>query len=77
MILTLFLTFAKIGLFTFGGGYAMIPPMYQDERDFLPLILAAALAVIFFGSREFLKKKMSPIVLIVILAGMGILAYGV
>lgn len=25
MILTLFLTFAKIGLFTFGGGYAMIP----------------------------------------------------
>lgn len=24
MILTLFLTFAKIGLFTFGGGYAMI-----------------------------------------------------
>ena len=25
MILTLFLTFLKIGLFTFGGGYAMIP----------------------------------------------------
>jgi len=25
MILTLFLTFIKIGLFTFGGGYAMIP----------------------------------------------------
>ena len=25
MIMTLFLTFAKIGLFTFGGGYAMIP----------------------------------------------------
>ncbi|MBO4505676.1 MAG: chromate transporter, partial [Lachnospiraceae bacterium] len=24
MLLTLFLTFAKIGLFTFGGGYAMI-----------------------------------------------------
>ena len=24
MILTLFLTFAKIGLFTVGGGYAMI-----------------------------------------------------
>ena len=25
MILTLFFTFIKIGLFTFGGGYAMIP----------------------------------------------------
>ena len=25
LILTLFLTFLKIGLFTFGGGYAMIP----------------------------------------------------
>ena len=25
MLFTLFLTFAKIGLFTFGGGYAMIP----------------------------------------------------
>ena len=25
MILTLFMTFVKIGLFTFGGGYAMIP----------------------------------------------------
>lgn len=25
MIVSLFLTFAKIGLFTFGGGYAMIP----------------------------------------------------
>ena len=24
-ILELFLTFARIGLFTFGGGYAMIP----------------------------------------------------
>lgn len=28
--LTLFLTFAKIGLFTFGGGYAMIPLMQRE-----------------------------------------------
>ncbi len=70
-----------IGIILATGAYMIgktcIPPMYQDERDFLPLILAAALAIIFFGSREFLKKKMSPIVLIVISAGMGILAYGV
>lgn len=28
--LYLFLTFFKIGLFTFGGGYAMIPMIQQD-----------------------------------------------
>lgn len=31
-ILALFLAFAKVGLFTFGGGYAMIPLM---EREFI------------------------------------------
>ena len=29
-IFQLYLLFAKIGLFTFGGGYAMIP-LFQDE----------------------------------------------
>ena len=58
-------------------GKACVLPMFQEDRDFLPLVLAAALATVFFGSREFLKKKMSPIVLIVISAGLGILAYGV
>ena len=29
-ILTLFLTFLKIGAFTFGGGYAMIPLIQRD-----------------------------------------------
>ncbi|MEW5865731.1 MAG: chromate transporter [Bacillota bacterium] len=29
-VLTLFFTFAKIGLFTFGGGYAMIPLMQRE-----------------------------------------------
>ena len=44
MIIKLFLTFIKIGLFTFGGGYAMIPIIenicvdkniwiMQDEND--------------------------------------------
>ena len=27
ILFDLFLTFAKIGLFTFGGGYAMIPQL--------------------------------------------------
>lgn len=30
ILLDLFLTFAKIGLFTFGGGYAMIPMMERN-----------------------------------------------
>lgn len=32
MILTLFLTFARIGLFGFGGGYAMIPLIEAEVR---------------------------------------------
>lgn len=38
MYLTLFLTFLKIGLFTIGGGYAMIPLIERDvvRRGWLP-----------------------------------------
>lgn len=32
-ILTIFLTFMKIGLFTFGGGYAMIPLIQKEAAD--------------------------------------------
>ena len=32
--LKLFLVFAKIGLFGFGGGLAMLPMIYQGARDF-------------------------------------------
>ena len=31
--LVLFLTFAKIGAFTFGGGYAMIPLIEREAVD--------------------------------------------
>ena len=30
----LFITFFKIGLFTFGGGYAMIPMIIEDTKQF-------------------------------------------
>lgn len=33
IVLRLFLTFAKIGAFTFGGGYAMIPLMQREIID--------------------------------------------
>ena len=31
-ILDLFLTFAKVGLFTFGGGYAMIALIFSPHK---------------------------------------------
>ena len=49
-ILTLFLTFLKIGAFTFGGGYAMIPLIQKEiaenkkwitEQDILDIIAIA------------------------------------
>lgn len=40
-------------------------------------ILTAILAVIMFGSKSVLKKKISPILLIVISACMGMLVYGI
>ena len=33
ILLDLFLTFAKIGLFTFGGGYAMIAMIENEGRS--------------------------------------------
>lgn len=50
MLFTLFLTFFKIGLFTFGGGYAMIPFIHQyavekykwiTDDEFLDIIAIA------------------------------------
>lgn len=32
-LLELFFTFAKIGTFTFGGGYAMLPMLQQEVVD--------------------------------------------
>ena len=50
MLLQLFTTFFKIGLFTFGGGYAMIPLIQREvierrkwigEQDFLEMLVLA------------------------------------
>ena len=50
MLLKLFTTFFKIGLFTFGGGFAMIPLIQReviekhkwiDEKDFLDMLVLA------------------------------------
>ena len=49
-------------------------PLAQT-RDFLPLIITAILAAIYFGSARLLKKKISPIMLIVISACLGIIVF--
>ena len=50
VLLSLFLSFFKIGLFTFGGGYAMIPIIEREiidkrgwieKKDFLELLTLA------------------------------------
>ncbi len=50
MLLRLFTTFFKVGLFSFGGGFAMIPLIQRevienrrwiDERDFLDILVLA------------------------------------
>ncbi|MBP3691636.1 MAG: chromate transporter, partial [Clostridia bacterium] len=33
MLLDLFLTFAKVGVMTFGGGYAMLPILQREIVD--------------------------------------------
>lgn len=45
--------------------------------DFKALGLTAVLAVILFGSKYLLKKKLSPITLILIAACLGMLVYGI
>ena len=48
MLFTLFITLFKIGLFTFGGGYAMIPlfenefvskKKWMDQKDFMTILV--------------------------------------
>ena len=65
MYWTLFLTFMKIGMFTIGGGYAMLPLIQREvvdrgwmsKEDFIDIFsVAQSLPGIFAGYR--LKKKM-------------------
>ena len=46
------------------------------KPDILSLVLTAALAVVYFGTRKVLKKRISPILLICISAFVGVITYG-
>lgn len=52
-------------------------PAALTAPDFKALILTAVLALVYFGSRRVLKKGLSPIMLILLSAFLGIAVYGV
>ncbi|MCR5848047.1 MAG: chromate transporter [Lachnospiraceae bacterium] len=52
-----------------------IMPVFQQPSDFLAPVIAMILSVLFFGSKIVWKKKMSPIVLILISAVLGVIAF--
>lgn len=70
-----------IGIILATGCYMIlicsIYPVFNADRDFKPLILLAVLGILYYGSGKLLKKKMSPIMLIMISAGLGVAIYGV
>ncbi len=55
----------------------MLSPLFEETADMWPLILTFVLVLLYFGSRKVMKKKMTPIMLIVISAALGIAVYGI
>ena len=53
-----------------------VRPLAAEKTDLRPVLLAAVLALIYFGSRKVMKKGLSPIMLIGISACLGILVFG-
>ena len=70
-----------VGIITATGCNMLIKngvlPAFEASRDIWAPVLAAVLALVYFGSGKVLKKKISPILLIVIAAGLGVVVYGV
>ena len=51
-------------------------PLAEGQGNPRPLLLAAGLALVYFGSRRVMKKGLTPIMLIGISACLGILVFG-
>lgn len=60
-----------------GADMALSNCLPAAAPDFKALGITAVLAVILFGSKYLLKKKLSPITLILIAACLGMLVYGI
>lgn len=75
------LTACVIGMIIVTGGWLLygnaVRPLTGTDADFRPLILAGVLACLWFGTGVKRKKRMSPILLILISAVSGILIYSV
>ncbi len=54
----------------------LVPPLLGESADMQPLIISVILMMFYFGSRKVLKKKLSPILLIVVSAILGVVVYG-
>jgi chromate transporter len=69
-----------IGVITAVGCYMLyqnaVSPLVSGGGEALPLIVAAVLALVYFGSRKVMKKGLSPIALIGISACLGIIVFG-
>ena len=70
-----------VGIITATGCHMLIKngilPAFGTSRDLRAPVIAAVLALIYFGSRKILKKGISPILLIVIAACLGVGVYGI
>ncbi|MCR5556809.1 MAG: chromate transporter [Butyrivibrio sp.] len=51
-------------------------PLFLDTKDYRPAIIACALAIAYFAPRKVFNKKLSPILLIMISAVLGVITYG-
>ncbi len=54
-----------------------ILPLFSDTKDHRPVLIACILAIVYFVPRKVFSKRLSPILLIMISAVFGVLAYGV
>lgn len=54
-----------------------ITPLNSGNADLWPIFMTVILAAVYFGPRKLMKKKMSPILLIVVSAVLGVGIYGI
>lgn len=66
-----------IGIILATGSYMILKNLGNPTADFRAALLTAVLCAVMFGVPKLFKKKISPIMLIVISAFLGIAAYGI
>ena len=54
-----------------------VHPLLSDTKDYRPALIACILPIVYFAPRKIFSKKLSPILLIMISAVLGVITYGV